>query len=164
MLVNTGKKQFFFSGATIESSAVGSVRGLSIQRSAPVVYYQTYIPAKGLSVDDLASAAGVSDAEYGKAVDAFAAKALVSFKESISAERYSEPVVAAYISEMGRIGMYHAAVDSIPESWRNGSGRTWQTNTFLDNLERTWAGVRDEGKGRPLDDFAEAHREQSLGV
>jgi hypothetical protein len=139
-LVNVGKKQYFFSGAVVDSSAGGSVRRLSIQRSAPVVYYQTYIPAKGLSVEEFASASGASDAEYGKAVDAFAARALLSFKESISAERYTEPVVAAYIAEMGRIGMYHAAVDSIPESWRNGSGRTWQTNTFLDNLERTWGG------------------------
>lgn len=141
VLVSVGGAQYSFSGTTVEPAAANGVRSLAIARTAPVVLYQTWIPVKGLALADFGSIAGSSDADYSREVDAFAAKALSSFKKSVSAGRLSEPLVAAYIAEMGRIGMYRAAVESIPESWRNGPSRSWQTNTFLNNLETTWPGL-----------------------
>jgi len=140
ILVNTGKQQYAFSGAVINPDSGKATRSLAIQRSSPVVYYQSWIPAKGLSIDDLASLPGSAAADYNRAVELYSAKALLSFKESVAAGNLSEPLVAAYIAEMGRIGMYQAAIESIPEAWRNDPARTWQTDTFLDHLERTYAG------------------------
>lgn len=141
VLVSVGDAQYSFSGTTVEPAAGNGIRSLAISRTAPVVLYQTWIPAKGLALEDFGSIAGSSDGDRSRAVDAYSAKALSSFKKSVSAGRLSEPLVAAYIAEMGRIGMYRAAVESIPESWRNGPSRTWQTNTFLNNLEATWVGL-----------------------
>jgi len=140
ILVNTGKQQYAFSGATINPDAGKAARSLVMQRSSPVVYYQSWIPAKGLSIDSLASLPGSSEADYNRAVELYSAKALLAFKESVASGNLSEPLVAAYISEMGRIGMYQAAIESLPETWRNDPARTWQTDTFLDHLERTYAG------------------------
>jgi hypothetical protein len=137
-LINTGKKQFMFSGAALDASPGNMVRALPILRSSPVVYYQTYIPAKGLLIEDLLSVPNASEASYTRAVEQFATNALASFKDAVAAGSFSEPVVAAYIAEMGRIGMYRAAIEAIPDSYRNASGRTYQTNTFLDNLEKTY--------------------------
>ncbi len=140
-LVTSGKKQYSFSGATIDSATGAGVRLLSIKRSAPLVTYRTWLPVKGLSLDDLASVPGSSDADYSSAVSSFAAKALVSFKESIAAGKFTEPLVAAYVAEMGRIGMYQAAIESVPESWRSGSAHSWLTSPFFGSLERTWPGL-----------------------
>ncbi len=140
-LINTGKKQYVFTGASIEPLLSGGARALSILRASPVVYYQTYIPAKGLLIEDLLSLPAASDLAYKKAVEQFAASSLVVFKQSIASGSFSEPLVESYIAEMGRIGMYRSAIESIPEVYRNGSGRTWQTVTFLDNLEKTYAGL-----------------------
>lgn len=139
--VTTGKKQFVFSGATVSQTTASGARGLAILRASPLVYYQTYIPAKGLVIEDLPGLAGASASAYSKAVELYAANALVSFKQSVAAGAFTEPVVAAYIAEMGRIGMYRAAVESIPETWRNGPSRNYQTATFLNNLERTYASL-----------------------
>lgn len=136
-LINTGKRQFMFTGAALESVSGNVVRSLPILRSSPVVYYQTYIPAKGLLLEDLLSLPFASEAAYNRSVEQFAANALATFKDLVTAGTFSEPVVEAYIAEMGRIGMYRAAIEAIPDIYRNGSGRTWQTNTFLDNLEKT---------------------------
>jgi len=140
-LVTTGKKQFVFSGAAVSQTTASGVRGLSLLRASPLVYYQTYIPAKGLVIEDLPGLPGSSAAAYAKAVELYAANALVSLKEAVAAGALSEPVVAAYIAEMGRIGMYRAAVESIPETWRNGPSRNYLTATFLNNLERTYASL-----------------------
>lgn len=141
VLVSTGDQKYVFTGAAINPPSANGIRGLAISRSAPVVYYQTWIPAKGLSIEDLATFAGASDDEYIRTVDAYAAKTLVAFKDSVSSGKFGEPLAAAYIAEMSRIGMYQAAVESIPESWRNSPNRTWLTSPYLANLEATWAGL-----------------------
>lgn len=140
-IINTGKSMYVFAGASILPASGSSARYLPLLRSSPVVYYQTWLPAKGLSIEDLASLPGATEAAWHHAIEQYAASALVTFKDAVGAGKLSEPLVADYIAEMGRIGMYHAALDSIPESYRNGSARSYQTNTFLDNLERTWAGL-----------------------
>lgn len=143
-LVSVGKKQFYFSGSEAQPSTPldsSSVRRLALSAADPVVSYQTWIPAKGLAVDELGGIPGASQAAYQKAVEKFAAASLASFKTSVQDERFSEPLVAAYIAEMARIGMYQAAIESIPESYRNGSSRTYLTNVYLNNLERTWNGL-----------------------
>ncbi len=143
-LIGVGKKQFYFAGTLAQPSLSvdsASVRKLSISADSPLVSYQTWIPAKGLSVAELESLPGASPAAYQKAVEKFAAASLVSFKDAIQAERFAEPVVAGYIAEMGRIGMYQAAIEAIPEAYRNGSSRTYLTNVYLNNLERTWGGL-----------------------
>jgi len=138
-LVTAGKKQYVFSGSAVSQTAASGSRSLSILRSSPLVYYQTYIPAKGLVIEELPGLPGATAAAYSRAVEQFAANALVSFKETVASGAFTEPVVAAYIAEMGRIGMYRASVESIPESWRNGPSRNYLTSTFLNNLERTYA-------------------------
>ncbi len=140
-LVSTGKKQFVFSGAAVSQTTASGVRGLSLLRASPLVYYQTYIPAKGLVIEDLPGLVGASASAYSRSVELYAANALVALKEAVASGSFSEPVVAAYIAEMGRIGMYRAAVESIPESWRNGPSRSFLTATFLNNLERTYASL-----------------------
>jgi hypothetical protein len=140
-LVSVGKRQYLFKGTQILPPSGSGAWALPIARATPVVFYQSYIPTKGLSIDELDSLPGASAASYSAAQEHFASKALESFKKSIDSGTLSEPLVAAYIAEMGRIGMYDAALDIIPESYRNGSSRTYLTNTFLNNLERTYAGL-----------------------
>jgi hypothetical protein len=141
VLVTVSGAQYSFLGTTVESPAGNGVRSLAIARDAPVVLYQTWIPVKGLNLEDFVSIPNSSDADHTRTVDAYSAKALSSFKKSVSSGHLTEPLVAAYIAEMGRIGMYRAAVESIPEAWRNGPSRSWQTNTFLNNLETTWVSL-----------------------
>lgn len=138
-LVNTGKKQFIFTGTAIESGNGSSIRHLAILRSSPVVYYQTYIPAKGLVIEDLPDLPRASDAAYRKAVERYASVSLASFRQSVVSGLLSEGVVASYLSEMGRIGMYRSAIELIPETYRNGASRTYLTLPFLNNLEKTYA-------------------------
>jgi hypothetical protein len=140
-LVSVGKRQYLFKGSQIQAPSSTGTWSLAIQRASPVVYYQSYIPSKGLSVDELDSLPGSSAAAYSSAQEHFASKALESFKKSVDSGTLSEPLVAAYIAEMGRIGMYDAALEAIPESYRNGSSRTYLTDTFLDNLVRTYSGL-----------------------
>ena len=140
-LISTGKNKFIFNGAHIQAPVSSGAYPLSIQRAVPVVYYQSYIPAKGLVIAELSSIAGGSSAAYSSAREHFASVALESFKKTVEAGQFSEPVVAAYIAEMGRIGMYHTAIESIPDSWRNGSGRSYLTNVYLNNLEKTYPGL-----------------------
>ena len=143
-LVSVGKKQFYFSGSQAQPSTPldsSSVRRLALSAAEPIVSYQTWIPAKGLAVDELGDIPGALQTAYQKAVEKFAAASLSSVKTSVQEERFSEPLVAAYIAEMARIGMYQAAIESIPESYRNGSSRTYLTNVYLNNLERTWNGL-----------------------
>lgn len=147
-LVTTGKKQFVFTGTAIESGNSNAIRHLAILKSSPVVYYQTYIPAKGLMIEDLVDLPSASDTAYRKAVERYASVLLASFKQSVVSGMLSEGIVASYLAEMGRIGMYRSAIESIPESYRNGAGRTYLTLPFLDNLEKTYAtlirGEREE--------------------
>lgn len=138
-LVNTGKKQFLFSGTAIENGNSNSIRHLAILRSSPVVYYQTYIPAKGLVIEDLLDLPTASDAAYRKAVERYASVSLASFRQSVVSGSLSEGIVASYLSEMGRIGMYRSAIELIPETYKNGAGRTYLTLPFLNNLEKTYA-------------------------
>lgn len=132
-LVVLGKNRFIFSG----KAEVGQ-GAISFPASAPVVYYQTWIPAKGLVIADLPSIPASSSAEYERAVERFASAALSSLKASVSSGALSEPVVAAFVAEMGRIGMYRAAIESLPESYRHGTSRGYLTSPFLNDLERTF--------------------------
>lgn len=140
-LVSVGKKLYSFPALPLQPVAGSAARSLPIMGSSPVVYYQTWLPAKGLSIDELAGLPGASGAAYERAVEQFAAAALVSFRDTVASGALTEPVVAAYVAEMGRIGMYRAALESIPELYRNGPNRTWRTNTFFNNLEKTWVGM-----------------------
>lgn len=140
-LVSVGKKFYSFPAIPLQPVAGSAVRALPIPSSSPVVYYQTWLPAKGLSIAELADLPGASNSAYERACEQFSSAALGSFRDSVAAGALTEPVVAAYVAEMGRIGMYHAALESIPELYRNGPNRTWKTNTFFNNLEKTWAGM-----------------------
>ena len=148
VLVVAGDAKYTFSGSAIDIKPGVTERSLELAASSPVVHYQTWIPVKGLNLNDLGLIAGARPEAYRASIEKFAAAALASFKDTLASGTISEPVVAAYIAEMGRVGMYHAALDSVPESWRTGPSRTWLTNTFLNNLEKTWAGFmvreRDE--------------------
>lgn len=140
VLVVAGESKFVFSGAAIDIKPGVTDRSLELTSASPVVQYQTWIPVKGLNINDLERIAGASREAYRASVEKFAAAALASFTETLSSGTITEPLVAAYIAEMGRVGMYHAALEAVPESWRTGPSRTWLTNTFLNNLEKTWAG------------------------
>lgn len=140
-LVRTGKKLYSFPAIPLQPVAGSAARSLPILGSSPVVYYQTWLPAKGLSIAELAVLPGASNSAYERALEQFASAALVSFRDTVSSGALSEPIVAAYVAEMGRIGMYRAALESIPELYRNGPNRTWRTNTFFNNLEKTWVGM-----------------------
>jgi hypothetical protein len=141
MLISVGKRQYVFNGTEVKLPVGSSVQPLLISRASPVVHYQTWLPAKGFSPDEVASLPGASATVWNAAVEHYAALALESFKASVASGSLSEPLVSAYIAEMGRVGMYHAALDAIPESYRSGGSRTWKTCTFLDNLERTYPGL-----------------------
>lgn len=140
VVVVSDKKTFSFVSSVPQDIAMNRTNRLIIDRRAPVVAYQTWIPSKGLVIEQLASLAGASDSAVQRSVEQFAANALVSFRNALSSGNLTEPLVAAYISEMGRSGMYRSALESIPLAWRNSPSRTWLTNTFLNNLEKTWTG------------------------
>jgi len=141
VLVSSGKSQYVFTGTQTQPASGSTPIALPILRDSPVVVYKTYIPAKGLALDDLEALPGSSDAAWKAAVERFAANSLVAFKEAIADGKLSEPLVADYVAEMGRIGMYRNALETIPETWRNGANRTWQTNVFFNHLEKTYPGL-----------------------
>lgn len=141
-LVATGKARFSFSQP--QAFASGSLQRLVIPRTAPTVYYQTWRPAKGLVISELASLAGAGDRALQASTERFAAAALASFRTAINSGSFNEALATDYIAEMGRVGMYRAAVEAIPESWGSGSARTWRSSTFLNHLEKTWAPFSDE--------------------
>ncbi len=139
-LVGVGGKLYSFPGKPLSQGSASAVRNLVIERSAPVVYYQTWLPAKGLSLDQFASLPGASEAAWDRAVEKFASSALAVFRDRITSGSFSEQVAAAYVAEMGRIGMYRGAIEAVPESFKTDPGRTWLTSTFFNDLERKWAG------------------------
>lgn len=141
-LVSTGKARFSFSQP--QTFASGSLQRLAVPRTASTVYYQTWRPAKGLVISELASLAGAGDKALQASTERFAAAALASFREAINSGSYNEALATGYIAEMGRVGMYRAALEAIPESWGGSSGRTWRSSTFLNHLEKTWAPFSDE--------------------
>ncbi len=139
-LVGVGGKLYSFPGKPLAQGPASAVRNLVLERSAPVVYYQTWLPAKGLSLEQFASLPGATESAWDRAREKFAASALAVFRDRIAAGTFSEQVAAAYVAEMGRIGMYRGAIEAVPESFKTGSGRTWLTATFFNDLERKWAG------------------------
>lgn len=139
-LVAVGGKLYSFPGKPLPQGSPSAVRSLAIESSAPVVYYQTWLPAKGLSLEQFASLPGATESAWERAVEKFAASALVVFRDRVASGVFSEQVAAAYVAEMGRIGMYRGAIEGIPESFKADPGRTWLTSTFFNDLERKWAG------------------------
>ncbi|ULQ60908.1 hypothetical protein K7I13_06515 [Brucepastera parasyntrophica] len=137
--VTSGKKQYVFLGTDVLPQT-SSNQNLQIFRSSPVVYYQTYIPAMGVSIEEIAGLIDASEEKYNSSLSRFADNALVSFRESVAAGHISEPIAAAYLAEMGKGGEYLAGLRAIPEAFLRSSDRTWLTNPFLGGLERTWAG------------------------
>lgn len=141
-LVSAGKAKYSFSQPQ-SFTATGTQR-LAISRAAPTVYYQTWRPAKGLVIEELAGIPGASDKTLQANVERFAANALTSFRAAINSGTYDEGLAVDYIAEMGRVGMYHAALEAIPVSFSAGSARTWRSSTFLNHLEKTWATFSSE--------------------
>ncbi len=139
LLVSSSGKLFSFPGRALDEAPPSAVRRLAIARQAPVVYYQTWLPAKGLSLQEYASLPGSSQGDWSRATERFAASALAVFRDRIASGSFIEAVAAAYVAEMGRIGMYRSALDSVPESFIAGSSRTWLTSTYFNDLERKWA-------------------------
>lgn len=140
VVVTMGSRQYSFSGAAAQEMALGRTNRLAITRSNPTVFYRTWLAPKGLVIEQLASLPLSSDGEWRRSTEKFASVALVSFRSAVAASAQNEQIAAAYVAEMGRVGMYRAALESLGETWRNSPSRTWLTNTFLNNLERTWAG------------------------
>lgn len=140
-LVRSGKKLYSFPSAPLAQGDSSAVRYLPLSRSSPTVYYQTWLPAKGISITELAALPGASRQARARSVERFAASALASFRSTLLLPNLSEAVVASYVAEMGRIGMYRTAIESVPASFTSGQSRTWLTNTFFNSLERTWAGM-----------------------
>ncbi len=141
ILVASGQHRYYFPGFPIDAIDRAEIRRLNLTRASPVALYKTWIPVRGLVIEELAGIPSASEAAYRKALERFAAGSLSSFRDSITAGKLTEPLVASYIAEMGRTGMYAAGLESVPESYRSGRARTWQTNTFFNNLEKTTAGM-----------------------
>lgn len=141
VLIASGKEKFYFPGIVIDEIDRSEVRQLPLYKASPVVQYRTWIPIRGLIVEDLVTVPEASETAWKRSIEQYASAALASFRASLASGAITEPLVASYIAEMGRIGMYQPAIESIPLAYRNGNSRTWKTNTFLNNLEKTTAGL-----------------------
>lgn len=141
LLIVSGKEKFYFPGIVIDEIDRNEVRQLPIYKVSPVVQYRTWIPVRGLVVEDLVTLPAASESAWKRSVEQYASASLVSFRAALASGSITEPLVASYISEMGRIGMYQAGIEAVPLAYRNGNSRTWKTNTFLNNLEKTTAGL-----------------------
>ncbi len=137
VLVSAGKSKYSFSQAQVFLPS-GTQR-LAVNRAAPVVYYQTWRPAKGLVIEDLAGLPGASATVLQGAREKFAANALASFRGAVNAGAFDEELAVAYAAEMGRVGMYRAALDAIPSAFASSASRTWKSSSFFNHLEKTWA-------------------------
>lgn len=137
-LIRSDKQRFSFSGNTFRYDRSSSVQRLVIEASLPTVYYQTWMPAKGLNLASLAQNPAAADEAYQLARDRFAAAALPVFRATVASGALNERTVTAYIAEMGRIGMYQTAVDAVPEAFRRSSVRTFLSCPFLNTLESSW--------------------------
>lgn len=137
-VIRADKQRFAFTGNTFQPDCSAPVQRLMVEASMPTVYYQTWLPAKGLNLDALAHNPAAADDAYHAARDRFAAAALPLFRRTLTSGALNERIVTAYIAEMGRIGMYQTAVDAVPEAFRRSSARTYLSCPFLNTLEVSW--------------------------
>lgn len=145
-LIRSGKQLFSFSFPVDLASP-----SLVLTRAQPALVYHTWTPPQALSLPALAVLPGATADALRRATEQFASVALASFRSAIDGGNLSEPLVTAYIAEMGRIGMYRTAVESIPDSFRNSTSRTWIPSPFLNNLVRTWeTQIQKEREDRAL--------------
>lgn len=140
VLLSVGNTKYTFLGVAISEQSGLHERYLELSSAQPLARYQTWIPAKGININNLSSIAGARKDTYQTKLEEFAQNSLAAFKIALNSGSINEPLVTAYVAEMGRVGMYHAALDVVPESWRLGSNKTWLSNTFFNNLEKTWLG------------------------
>ncbi len=145
-LIRSGKQLFSFSFPVDPAS-----HSLVFSRVQPVLSYHTWTPPRALSLPALAALPGAGAEALRRTTEQFAAAALASFRTAIDSGNLTELLVTAYIAEMGRIGMYRTAVESIPDTFRNSTARTWISSPFLNNLVRTWATqIQKEREDRAL--------------
>jgi len=138
LIIRSGKERFAFIGTTFTHDEEAAIQRLEIEASAPTVYYQTWIPAKGVNLEALAHNPAATEEQYRLQQDQFASAVLPLFRAAISSGALNEKTVTAYIAEMGRIGMYQTALDAVPDSFKRGSARTYLSSPFLNTLERSW--------------------------
>ncbi len=138
VLIRSDSQRFSFTGNAFRYDRSSPVQRLLIEESLPTVYYQTWLPAKGLNLESLVRNPAASDESYQAARDRFAAAALPVFRTTVSSGALNERIVTAYIAEMGRIGMYQTAVDAVPEGFRRSSARSYLSCPFLNSLEVSW--------------------------
>lgn len=137
-IIRTGKEQFSFSGNSFSYDRNDKVHRLEIDTSSPIVYYQTWLPAKGFDIKSLANNPGAGDSQFRLSRDRFASSALPLLRAALSSGSLNEKTVTAYLSEMGRIGMYQTALDAVPAHFKHSSVRTYLSCPFLNTLERSW--------------------------
>ncbi|HHU36938.1 MAG TPA: hypothetical protein GXZ47_06890 [Treponema sp.] len=137
-LIRSGKETHAFSGNTFKYNESVDIQRLIIDITSPTVYYQTWLPAKGLNLESLALLPGASEEQYRTYRDRFAAAALPELRHSVVSGAVNEKIATAYIAEMGRNGMYQMGIDTIPESFKSSSSRTYLSCPFLNTLERSW--------------------------
>lgn len=137
-VIRSGKQRFAFTGAAFVHDDTQAVQRVKIEASAPTVYYQTWIPAKGVNLEVLVHNPAATEEHYRQNQDRFASAVLPLFRAAISSGSLNEKTVTAYIAEMGRIGMYQTALDAVPDAFKRGTARTYLSSPFLNTLERSW--------------------------
>lgn len=119
----------------LEASSLTENRIL-LSKKAPVASFSLFIPEKRFEYTAVADSTYASDVTYEKTVSKLRNAVISQFSQVLSSSPSSitERQVLAYVAEMGAQGKFMQAVNAVPSSFKNGSGRTYLSTPYFGNL------------------------------
>ena len=108
---------------------------LSFQTTTSVVKYKIHDEKKKFTFEDIVDFVAAQEEVYVSTIKAFKDKLISSFNESVlSSAVLSEQSVVSYVAAMAENGLYKEGLDSVPQSFKRVSQRSYLSAPYFNNL------------------------------
>ena len=101
-------------------------------RDESSAYYSSYTEIQALSLDSIENSISVTRTECEKTIKNYV-NALITGYQKIS-DNPDEQSTVAYVAAMALQGKYNQAIDSVPDSFKKGTRRTYLSAPYFDSL------------------------------
>lgn len=141
-----GNKQYAFVGsfgfnADVDAAEWSGTPHVMLDKAQPIAYYKTYVPLDVFDITAVPSMEAASAESYESALKTFSTAVLHAGTQALSSKKYTEPLLTAYIAEMGQCGAFAEAIAHAPAQTLSRSMRTYLSNPFYGNVQGTHAGL-----------------------
>lgn len=122
---------------------------LILLQNSKFARYSPYVKQAEFSLDSIAELSGTSQIEWEGALSSLNSTIINEFiKQSQSDPSFvtnlTEQTVVSYVAAMSEQGRYNEALNTVPEAFRKGSKRTYQSAPFFGTLAKVAPGLQVE--------------------